>query len=149
MPPGQGTLDRWRRAEEALLKLDAIRARGVTEAQYASDSDLRDIVERNFQVAIEAAIDLANELIALRNWRTPSTAREAFGVLSENKVLDPAASASLANWAGFRNVLVHSYAVIDSSLVVRFLNAELSELRQQLLRLAQAAGLLPGAPPTP
>ena len=45
MSPGLGTLDRFRRAAAALLKLDAIRAGGVTEARYASESDLRDIVE--------------------------------------------------------------------------------------------------------
>ncbi len=149
MAPSPGILDRWRRAEEALLKLDAIRARGVVEAQYISDSDLRDIVERNFQVAIEAAIDLANELIAHRRWRTPTTAREAFAVLAENKAIDVAAAASLGNWAGFRNVLVHSYAAVEPSRVVHFLQAELADLRQRFLQLASACGLPPGPNATP
>ncbi len=149
MAPSPGILDRWRRAEEALLKLEAIRARGVTESQYTQDSDLRDIVERNFQVAIEAAIDLANELIAARRWRTPSTAREAFAIVAENKAIDARAAASLGGWAGFRNVLVHSYAAVTPSRVVHFLNAELGDLRQRFLELSQACGIAPSSPPTP
>lgn len=149
MGPSPGTLDRWRRAEEALLKLDAIRSKGVTAASYVADTDLRDIVERNFQVAIEAAIDLANELIAARRWRTPTSAREAFEVLAENKAIDAAAAVSLGTWAGFRNVLDHSYAAVRPERVVQFLNGELGELRQRFLELSLASGLSSGAAPSP
>ena len=142
MSPGLGTLDRFRRAAAALLKLDAIRAGGVTEARYASESDLRDIVERNFQVAIQAAIDLANEKIALQNWKTPATAREAFEVLAENHALDPDAAKSLESWAGFRNVLVRSYSAVKPERVVQFLNDELGDLRARFLELSRACGMV-------
>ena len=57
--------------------------------------------------------------------------------------------ASLANWAGFRNVLVHSYADVKPSLVVNFLNIELAELRLRFLKIASACGLAPSPPPVP
>ena len=149
MAPSPGILDRWRRAEEALLKLDAIRSKGVTAASYIADTDLRDIVERNFQVAIEAAIDLANELIAARRWRTPTSASEAFVVLAENKAIDAASAGSLGKWAGFRNVLVHSYAAVKPERVVQFLNGELAELRQRFLELSKGCGMVLPPPSTP
>ncbi len=149
MAPDPGTIDRWRRADAALAKLFAIRARGVTESLYARDSDLRDIVERNFQVVIEAAIDLANELIADRRWRTPSTAREAFEVLAENGALDAGSVSSFGGWVGFRNVIVHSYTEIKANLVVGFLNTELDDLQARFLRLATACGFPPPSPSPP
>ncbi len=138
-----GMLDRWRRAEEALAKLTAIRARHPSATDYRADSDLRDIVERNFHVAIEAAIDLANELIAARGWRTPAGAREAFEVLAENGAFDRTRIASMSGWIGFRNLIVHGYANVDGGIVVRILETELDELRAHLVRLAASAGLVP------
>lgn len=140
MAPGMH--DRWRRAEEALAKLAAIRARSPSEVDYRADSDLRDIVERNFQVAIEAAIDLANELVAARGWRTPANAREAFEVLAENSAWEPARVASMSGWIGFRNLLEHGYAGVDARIVLRILNSELDELRAHLVGLAVSAGLV-------
>lgn len=134
-----GMLDRWRRAEEALAKLAAIRDRHPNETDYRADSDLRDILERNFQVAI----DLANELIAARGWRTPASAREAFEVLAENGAFDRTRIASMNGWIGFRNLIVHGYASVDAGIVVRILETELDELRAHLVRLAASAGLVP------
>lgn len=142
MASDPGTIDRWRRAEEALVKLAAIRSRKPEEASYRADTDLRDIVERNFHVAIEAAMDLANELIAARGWRAPSTAREAFQVLAENGAIDAAAVQAMSGWVGFRNVLVHGDSRVEAARVLQILEHELGDLRARLVDLARAFGVV-------
>ncbi|MBI3455479.1 MAG: DUF86 domain-containing protein [Candidatus Rokubacteria bacterium] len=102
--------------------------RDITAAQYGGDWKVQRIVERTLQMAIEVCVDVANHVIADRSLRVPATYAEAFEVLAEAGLLDPAERDAMVRMAGFRNVLVHEYARIDPAIVVRILRERLDDL---------------------
>ena len=99
----------------------------ITAEQYRRDWKTQRIVERTLQMAIEMCLDIANHVIADRGLRVPATYAEAFEVLSDAGLLDPPQRDAMIRMSGFRNVIVHEYARIDPTLVVRILREHLAD----------------------
>src|SRR5262249_26034558 len=110
-------LARLSKLERVLGKLQRLRGEATSREAYKSDENLRDRVERNFQVAVEAMIDIASHLVARGGLRVPADSGDTFNVLAESGALDADAAKKLRRWAGFRNVIVHEYAGIDDEIV--------------------------------
>jgi len=116
-------VDRAEYVEEALSVLADKQT--LDEETYRTDREQRAIVEREFQTAIEACIDIAGLLLRTTNGDTPNTYAERFGALEERGVLSPD-SDRMRSAAGFRNVLTHQYGDdIDDALVYEHLQTEL------------------------
>jgi len=117
-------VDRAEYVEEALSVLADKQT--LDEETYRTDREQRAIVEREFQTAIEACIDIAGLLLRTTNGDTPNTYAERFGALEERGVLSPETSDRMRSAAGFRNVLTHQYGDdIDDALVYEHLQTEL------------------------
>lgn len=130
---------RYARLEAALRKLRRYAGRARSADTLRRDDELQDLVARNFQIAVEALIDVASSLIAARGLRPPDSAADAFSVLCEAGLL-PARQAEVARlWVGFRNVLVHEYAGIDWDIVHQALSADLDRLAELARHLGTAA----------
>jgi uncharacterized protein YutE (UPF0331/DUF86 family) len=78
---------------------------------------LKDIVERNLEVAIQCLINMANRIISIEGVQKPRDYYDAFIILGQIKVLAPVFARRIAPIAGFRNVLVHEYIGLDWDLV--------------------------------
>jgi uncharacterized protein YutE (UPF0331/DUF86 family) len=74
---------------------------------------LRDLVERNFEIAVQCCIDISHRIIALEKARKPVDYYEAISLMGELGVLPVDFSRRLAPIAGFRNVLAHEYLSVD------------------------------------
>lgn len=96
---------RFARLEQALKRLRAHAS--VERTVFLRDADRRDVVDRNFQVAVEALIDLANYAVASRGLPKPETNAELFDVLTRASLLPETLGRALRGWVGFRNILVH------------------------------------------
>lgn len=107
---------------------------------YLSDWEQQAIVERTFQTAIEACLDIAELLLKQLNETMPPTNAEKFTVLSDRDVLTPETAQKMQRSAGFRNVLAHNYGHdIDDETVflhlqedVRLFPTFLREIRDYL-----------------
>jgi len=113
--------------ERRLARLEE--ASDVALEDYRDDRDLQDVVERNFELAIQAAIDLGLHLLADGPRPLPETNRAVFHALAREGLLDEERAASLSRMAGFRNVLAHEYAELLPELVHANL-ARLDEIRE-------------------
>ena len=100
---------------ERLARLEPLRAK--SRAEFDEDPYLRDIVERNLEIAIQCCIDISHRLIALENAQKPSDYYEAIIRLSELGILSTDFASRLAPIAGFRNILAHEYLKVDWDLV--------------------------------
>jgi len=80
---------------------------------FDQDPYLRDIVERNLEIAIQCCIDISHRIIALENARKPTDYYEAILLMGEIGVLPSEFARGLAPIAGFRNILVHEYLRVD------------------------------------
>ena len=118
--------------ERRLARLEE--ASGVPLERYREDRDLQDIVERNFELAIQAAIDLGLHLLADEPHSLPDTNRQVFAALAREKFLEDELAADLSRMAGFRNVLAHEYAEILPELVHRNLD-RLNDIRRYVQAL--------------
>ena len=106
---------RLQRLDESLQRLEALS--GLAQDDFLGDADLRDIVERNLEVAAQCCIDIAHRIVSLEGAPGPRDAHESLLRLGEVGVLDPAFAREFSPVAGFRNVLAHEYLSIDWNLV--------------------------------
>ena len=81
--------------------------------------DIREtrFVEHTLQLAIQAALDVASHIVSDERLGEPSTNRELFALLSGRGYVSGSLAATLANMAGFRNILVHGYDAVDLAIV--------------------------------
>ena len=88
---------------------------------------LRSAVERNFQLAIESAIDIGEIVISEEGFERPQDYRSVFLILGRNGIIPKEFAEDFSLAAGFRNVLVHIYEEVDSSLLDVFLTERLDD----------------------
>ncbi len=113
------------------ISLNYLRSRrNITLGDLQSNYELRSAIERNFQIAIEAAIDISEMIISEEGAKMPETYGEAFLRLGEMGVIPRGFSTQLAQMAGFRNILVHQYSELDLNKLLDFLKTKLEDLEQ-------------------
>ncbi|MBI2864877.1 MAG: DUF86 domain-containing protein [Chloroflexi bacterium] len=105
---------------ERLARLEPLAQK--SRAEFDADPYLRDIVERNLEIAAQCCIDICHRIIALELAEKPRDYYEAILRLGELGVLPLAFARKLAPLAGFRNILVHEYIGIDWDEVYRNLH---------------------------
>lgn len=78
-------------------------------------------MERNFEVAIQCCIDIAQRIIALEGAPTPADYYSAFITLGELDILPGEKAKKIAPLAGLRNILVHQYLDVRWQVVYEYL----------------------------
>jgi len=112
-----------RRLDELNERLARLRPlQKKTRAEFDQDPYLRDIVERNLEIAAQCCIDVSHRIISLEGARKPVDYYDAILSMGELGVLSPEFARHLAPLAGFRNVLVHEYVSVDWDEVYRSLH---------------------------
>ncbi len=119
--------------ERRLDELDERLARlapfvGRPRADFDGDPYLRDIVERNLEIAAQCCIDVGNRVISLLAAQQPRDYYEAILRLGELGVIDPELARRLAPVWGLRNVLAHGQRWVDWDEVEESLN-DLGDMR--------------------
>lgn len=98
----------------------------LERSEYLEDPEEQAIVERKFQTAIEACIDIVELLIVDSSEPMPTTNADKFLLLGEQGVVSSRTAEKMAEAAGFRNVIAHQYGhEIDDDLVYRHLQNDL------------------------
>ncbi len=120
--------DRLRYLERALLYLKSKENVSLTDLE--SNYELRSAIKRNFEIAIEAAIDIGEMVLSQEGAKMPETYREIFLKLGELEVLPREFSEKIAPMAGFRNILVHQYGEADLNKLYGFLKGRLDDLEE-------------------
>ena len=98
--------------------------------ELASDPTIRGAVERYLYLVAQAAIDLAEALIAFKNLRKPTTLGESFDILEEADIIPSSLKENLVKMVGFRNFLAHDYEKIDYEIVVNVLHNRLGDIER-------------------
>jgi uncharacterized protein YutE (UPF0331/DUF86 family) len=118
---------------ERLARLEPLKSK--PRIDFDQDAYLRDIAERNLEISIQCCIDICNRIISLENARKPADYYEAILLIGELGIIPPSFARKIAPMAGFRNILVHEYLVLDWGEVYNNLQ-QISDLEQfaQLIR---------------
>lgn len=99
----------------------------LTREAFAEDEIAQAAVERNFQVAIQAALDIGSMLLATLSTDVPREYREIFPGLADVGVLPSEFAEKLSGMAGFRNILVHLYLDLDLERMYEYLQCNLGD----------------------
>lgn len=97
-------------------------------ALLRGDPDKLAAVKYRFIVAIEAAIDACQHVIASEGLRAPTDFADSFAAVGEAGLLDEVPLDRMQDMARFRNLLVHGYARVDDDRVVSILRTRLDDL---------------------
>ena len=95
--------------------------------KYQASPDVKDIAERNIQVAIEGCLDIAKIVISSKELPEPKDNKGVFTVLAEAGILSDASLKFLVPMAGTRNVLVHGYDKVEDSVIYGVLKRHLDD----------------------
>ena len=94
------------------------------------DINIRGALERYLYLATQAAIDVADAFISLKNFRKPTTIREGFEILGEQKIISVELREKMVKMAGFRNFIAHDYSKIDYDKVYDVLHNRLQDVEE-------------------
>jgi len=120
MPPEfSGVERRLEKLNSCLSDLEALKEKNQKE--FAGDSNLRAIVERNLELACQCCIDIANRIISVEDIEKPTDYYSAIIKLGESNIIPLEFATSFASVAGLRNILVHGYLEIDWGEVYQWL----------------------------
>ena len=112
----------------------------VTWDLYRTDVRVRRFVERTLHIIIEGCIDAAQHIISDEGMREPTSYRDTFVVLAENKILLTEDLVRFENIASFRNVLVHYYSKVDDATVYGIFRNKLDDFDLFIARLIRYIG---------
>lgn len=105
------------------------------------DLSVRGAVERYLYLAAQATIDLAEAVIACKNFRKPATLSENFHILNEEKIISSQLTAKMVSLAGFRNIIAHDYKKIDYDIVYDILKNRLKDIEDFLATVKKSLSL--------
>lgn len=129
------------RLDRAKHELDQLRGQAALGADAIRHDALQlDAAKYRLVVAVEACIDAAEHVIASEGLRRPVSFADAFTVLAEAGLLTEPTAGNARLMAGFRNVLVHGYALVDDDRVVDVVVNRLDDLDRLRHELAALAG---------
>jgi uncharacterized protein YutE (UPF0331/DUF86 family) len=94
------------------------------------ETDLRErrFVERQLQLAIQAALDVASHIVSDERLAEPTSNADLFAALTNRGLLPRELGSALVKAAKFRNVLVHGYVDVDPALVRKVAENDLGDL---------------------
>jgi uncharacterized protein YutE (UPF0331/DUF86 family) len=85
-------------------------------------------VEHTLQIAIQAALDIASQIVSARRLGEPETNRALFDLLLRAGAIEEPLAQNLYAMAGFRNILVHGYQDVDLTIVRDVVENHLDDL---------------------
>jgi uncharacterized protein YutE (UPF0331/DUF86 family) len=100
----------------------------LPEAEFLADYRNTESAKYLLIVAIEAAIDICNHIVARQHKRAPQDYADCFAILAELAVITPELADRLRRMARFRNLIVHLYGKVDNQKVYGVIQNDLQDL---------------------
>lgn len=105
-----------RSIQEYLLEIEPILS--LPKDQIISSVEKLRTLERNFQLIVDAALDINVHLIRELELSSPDDLKSTFIILAEGKIVPFDFAQKISSVVGLRNILVHGYEKVDRGLFV-------------------------------
>jgi uncharacterized protein YutE (UPF0331/DUF86 family) len=93
------------------------------------DIDTQDIVAVNLERAVQACVDVAARMLALKNSPPPDSMADSFACLHRMGLIPERLAEHMVKAVGFRNIAVHAYKQINWSIVYSLITTRLVDFR--------------------
>ncbi|MBU4373786.1 MAG: DUF86 domain-containing protein [Euryarchaeota archaeon] len=111
--------------------VDFLREYKPTTKEELEKNDLvKAAIERNFQLAIESALDIGEVIISAEDFEKPEDYRDIILILGKQGVIPVEFAERFAKAAGFRNILVHMYEKVDVGKLHDYLQNNLEDFKE-------------------
>lgn len=107
--------------------LQSIRSATKLDPDVLDDQFTQDVFVLNLQRACQAAIDMAQLLIAYRGLELPRSYKHSFDILCRNQLLTSAIAERMSKMAGFRNIAIHDYQALNPDILKAILVKHLED----------------------
>ena len=111
------------------------RYKKYSKKEIEEDIDIRGAIERYLYLVSQATIDLAEAVIAYKNFRKPTTMGETFLILNEENIISAELTDKMVKMVGFRNIVVHDYEKINYDIVYEILQRGLKNINDFLKKI--------------
>ncbi len=137
-------LRRYNRFRKAINLLEELSKKNFED--IVGDYLVLSSLERNIQVAVEFAIDLANYMLAESGVEIPDTYKDIISKVGKLCKIDQNLIEDIRGIVGLRNIIVHLYADINYSIILDELDdiiAALFTFVSELLKCIKDLGIDP------
>lgn len=100
------------------------------QEDFLTNYTKQDSVILNIERACQAAIDMGNRLLKIKNLGLPQSNRDTFVKLEKSKIISIELSKKMQAMAGFRNLAVHDYSTLNIEVVVNIVKNNLQDLTE-------------------
>lgn len=105
-----------RNIQEYLLEVEPILS--LPKNEIVSNIEKLRTLERNFQLVVDATLDINIHLIRELELNSPDDLKNTFIILADGKIIPLDFAQKIAPVVGLRNILVHGYEKIDRGLFI-------------------------------
>lgn len=99
------------------------------ENDLLENVDVQDLLTFRLQQSVETCIDIATHIIAGLSLPRKETAKDAFILLGQEKIIDKNLAEKITKAADFRNRVVHGYNNFDYTLLFKDYKENLADLK--------------------
>jgi len=101
------------------------------------DYELKSAIERNFQLAIESALDIGEIVISAESFEKPEDYRSVILILGKHNIIPPDFAERFARAVGLRNILVHMYEEVDMGKLHDYMQNNLVDFDEYVKHIAR------------
>lgn len=99
------------------------------ESELTTNYTRQDSIILNIQRACQAALDLANYVVKLKQLGIPQNNRESFSLLGDNNLVSQKLTTSMMKMVGFRNIAVHEYQKLNTDILKAVIENHIDEIK--------------------
>lgn len=103
--------------------------------EFSQDVNIYEAACRHLQVAVQACLDIAKQIIASNGFDRPEELKESFSILAKKNVITNDLAARLKDATGVRNILVHSYLDVDLNEIHKILKNDLKDFDDYVVQI--------------
>lgn len=109
---------------------DVKKLRNKPETEFVERSDTEILAERHIEKACQAALDIANHIIAEQGLGVPTRYGELGYILARTKIIPDDLAKRMEEIAKFRNRLVHEYATLSPKIIYQIVSRDIDDLKE-------------------
>lgn len=102
----------------------------IDRKRFLAEDFIRRAIERYLQLAIEATLDISDQIINEENLRKPTEYKDNILILGEQGILPKSFAVRFSHAAGFRNILVHDYVRLDKEKVYEHFKKDAADIEK-------------------
>lgn len=122
------------RLKEQVIRLKKLEKEIKSPADLEKDYFKEAALERLFQVALEAVLDIGRMIISIENLPRPESNDQIFQILAKAKIVSDDFAKRAFGMGRFRNILVHGYMIVEEKRV--FENLQKLDLFKKFVKFA-------------